>query len=343
MSTSPRTPPSHTTYITGPRFSTPDHWNQTGEEIEFTPWEEDTITIVPGGNIKPLLPKLPRKTKFSSKTKPSTKSKAPRKTYKAPRTIKGSCEAKERMETNLPRKPLGKRVLPSPETLVLTRFRPVGYMDLMDRRVGKQHAPALKSVEDRKKDKKKDTEKKRKITAENKMPPRPLRSVALTNPLAKSIPPGKPERKKKWFEEIDEDLLKGTKYARHLNQNSLQREYGNPGVLPVDKREGKSHDNRGETKRKESSRSKPVAPSLQLETQNETDQQTPATPILECAPPAASKPAATESNQKLDKVTILTDNTKDQKFGFENLSFESISESDVRVLQQLVTSAQENG
>ncbi|KAK6506431.1 hypothetical protein TWF506_011341 [Arthrobotrys conoides] len=346
--------PSQTS-VTGPRFCTPDHWNETGEEIEFTPWEQDAISLKPGTKLKSIIPKQPKRPRGRPPNKskgPSNKSKA----SPATRTYKSRCkvvqQTKDSMETNLTRKPRGKRVLPGPETLMLTRFKPVGYSDPIEKAGARAKGTTsetkkleiTKKPENTKKveNKKKLEIKKRQPPPQNKMPPQ--RSVPTDVVLDR---PGRP---KKWFEDIDEDLLRGTKWARQLNQNSLQREYGNPGVLPQD-RIRKTYNDSIATKQNAATIVKPAPPAppaTSKEAQKKPEQTTPARQGLDCIRKHSLQPIDTVSphrNQQAQNKTALKpkeQQAKPQLFGFESFQFDDVSEGELERLGKPFSGAQED-
>lgn len=260
------------------------------------------------------------------------------------------------METKLPRKPMGKRVLPSPETLPLTRL---GYLDPIERAAERANNTTetkpdnkklgnTKKLENTKKaenpkkpDNIKKLENKRKAPSKSKPLPRP---AVPTDPV-----PQWPGRHKKWYEDIDEDLLKGTLWARQLDRNSLQREFGNPRVLFGDRWTREASNDRIAGKKKTAAMVKAVSPPpLQTDNQKNTGRTTPVTSVLERSPLLIPKPTSTvsahEDQQPQAKFTSkLTEKSKPQSFGFESFPFEDVSEKGLEGLGSPITSAQEHG
>ncbi|KAK6331681.1 hypothetical protein TWF718_002227 [Orbilia javanica] len=318
-----------------PRFSTPDFWNETGEEIQFTQWEQGIITITEGDNIKPTTPKQPRKTGgWHRKTNDLSNPKTPIRSYKSRCRSKAPPEAGDPMESNLARKPRGKRVLPSPETLRLTRFKPIGHMDPIEKAAsnGKATTELTKLEKAKKLGNKKNPPPKGKMPLPQSKPTAPINTTS-----------DKPGKRKRWFEDIDEDLLKGTKWARELNQNSLQREHGNPGVLPEDRKKRKTHNNTTVAKQKITANAKDVSASpLQPETRKETDQPIPSPMILDSAPSIISKPTDTASAYGGRREATINQNTP-RGFEFENQASEDVPGRDLGRPEGPVISAREDG
>ncbi|KAF3166204.1 hypothetical protein TWF788_000576 [Orbilia oligospora] len=348
----PSTPPNKNELPTiSPRFSTPDHWNETGEEIEFTPWEQEIITLKPGTNIKSVIPKQPKRPRGRPpcKSKDSSKAKTPARTYKSRCKSKALDESKDLAKTNLPRKPIGKRVLLSPETLTLTRFKPVEYLDPIEKAAARSKiTPAPKKLKTMKKSenpkKLENTKKpvvKKKPPLQSEMPPR--RSVPI------ETVPDKPGRHKKWFEDIDEDLLRGTKWARQLNQNSLQRENGNPGVLSESKTR-KAYNESISAKQKTVAVAKPGPPPLrQASTRKKPEQAASTDQALDCIrqqhSPQLRGTVSPQSDKQLQNETTVKvkEKAKPQSFGFESFQFEDVSEGDIERLGNPDDSAREGG
>ncbi|KAF3126619.1 hypothetical protein TWF569_000505 [Orbilia oligospora] len=347
----PSTPPKKNELSTiSPRFSTPDHWNETGEEIEFTPWEQEIITLKSGTNIKSVIPKQPKRPRGRppGKSKDSSKAKTPARTYKSRCRSKTLDESKDLAKINFPRKPIGKRVFLSPETLTLTRFKPVGYLDPIEKAAARSKIkPEPKKLETMKKSE--NPKKlvnmrkpviKRKPPLQSEMPPR--RSVPIENIT------DKPGRHKKWFEDIDEDLLRGTKWARQLNQNSLQRKNGNPGVLSESKTR-KAYNESISAKQKTVTVAKRVLPPpRQTSARKKPEQAATTDQILDCIrqhSPQLGNTVSPQSDQQLqNKPTVkMKEKAKPQSFGFESFQFEDVSEGDIERLGNPDDSAQEGG
>ncbi|KAK6345938.1 hypothetical protein TWF730_010277 [Orbilia blumenaviensis] len=329
----PETPVNSRPRHNSPRFSSPDFWNETGEEIIFTPWEETVVTVTPGQKLDTILPKIPHTTKAQPPTskQSSRMKKATPKTYKTPNRTITPCSTKSPMENKLPRKPMGKRVLPSPETLRVGRFEPVGYLDPMERAAEQPKTPS-----EPKKPANKNKPYKMPLTRAPSNLQSPL-AAATGSRVKKKATLEKPTRPKKWFEDIDEDLLRRTKWARQLNQNSLQREYGNPGVLPEDRVPKKAPSGRTGAKDKAPARvNSSTLCYSQIDTKGKANQSPPNPLKIECVPPilVTPKPYTKAGEQKpTAKANITTAGApKDKKDGFENFSFESFLEGELEIL-----------